>query len=331
MAGGAPAPGPSRGPSDAAPRSGYAKMYQRRLSLRTGDPSDTPSSARTGIAPGLPAASPPDPPQLRELDGGSQARSPEMQAVPREALPSELEELLEGLIAGFKAAHRRRKGVSPTSTRASTGRQQTAFTEMPPRPTTPESRGPTPSPAGAPSHCSPSLWQDPLATSASLPSCMATTQVGSPYDSLVEELLSVRGSSPLESQRPSPLARTAPGATLPDSPDELQARSASAVPDFRELRDFLERRHGSVARAFDAMVGEAFRASLGCSGAPGTTQMRMRHVLTLPELRHALGAWGWGQGADQDWWLPLFRRLDVDGDGFVSLQDIFDALLLHGQ
>mmetsp|Transcript_54175 Transcript_54175/g.118528 ORF Transcript_54175/g.118528 Transcript_54175/m.118528 type:complete len:448 (-) Transcript_54175:158-1501(-) len=92
------------------------------------------------------------------------------------------------------------------------------------------------------------------------------------------------------------------------------------------LRAFLEDSCETVANAFDALASLSLRASLGGSG---TQQDRLRHQFTEDELRRSLTSLGYGAGASRVWWRSLFRSLDVDGDNLVSLQDMYDALVLY--
>jgi len=92
------------------------------------------------------------------------------------------------------------------------------------------------------------------------------------------------------------------------------------------LRTFLEETCGTVASAFDVLAGLALR---GISGGPGTNQDRLRHEFSPSELRRCLTQLGYGAAAAEAWWEALFVSVDVDGDGRVSLQDMYDALVLY--
>jgi len=94
------------------------------------------------------------------------------------------------------------------------------------------------------------------------------------------------------------------------------------------LRAFLEEMCDTVANAFDVLAGLALRSALG---GPGTQQDRLRHMLTEHELRATLSQLGYGSGAAGPWWHALFLSLDVDQNGAISLQDMYDALVLHLQ
>jgi len=92
------------------------------------------------------------------------------------------------------------------------------------------------------------------------------------------------------------------------------------------LKAFIEKTCGSVASGFDSLAGRALRSTLGGSGAP---QDRLRYMFTQEELSKVLGELGYGIGATSRWWHELFSSLDVDGDGLLSLQDTYDALVLQ--
>ncbi|CAK9108864.1 Putative F-box and FNIP repeat-containing protein L60 [Durusdinium trenchii] len=91
------------------------------------------------------------------------------------------------------------------------------------------------------------------------------------------------------------------------------------------LRAFLEETCGSTANAFDIMAGLALKASLGASG---TAEDRLRYAFQEEEFRLALTGLGYGLGAKEAWWSALFVAVDVDADGAVTLQDLYDALVL---
>jgi len=92
------------------------------------------------------------------------------------------------------------------------------------------------------------------------------------------------------------------------------------------LKSFMEKTCGSVASGFDVLAGRALRSSLGGSGSPHD---RLRYMFSQDELSNVLGELGYGVGATSRWWHELFSSLDVDGDGLVSLQDTYDALVLE--
>merc|ERR1740129_418923 len=94
------------------------------------------------------------------------------------------------------------------------------------------------------------------------------------------------------------------------------------------LRTFLEETCGSVARAFEQMAALAIRASPHSAGVSGEPEDRLKHKFTAPEFARTLSAMGYGVDAGGEWWRTLFRCVDVDEDGAVSLQDIYDALVL---
>lgn len=92
------------------------------------------------------------------------------------------------------------------------------------------------------------------------------------------------------------------------------------------LRAFLEETCGTVANAFDLIAGNALRASLGGSGNP---EDRLHYVLNLHEFCHGLRVLGYGVNASPSWWQTLFCNIDFDQDGAVSLQDMYDSLVLN--
>lgn len=92
------------------------------------------------------------------------------------------------------------------------------------------------------------------------------------------------------------------------------------------LKAFLEETCGTVANSFDVMAGLALRASFGGSGNPND---RIRHMFTEEELCGTLSDLGYGVGAAPAWWHALFCSLDIDGDGAIALQDMYDALVLN--
>lgn len=91
------------------------------------------------------------------------------------------------------------------------------------------------------------------------------------------------------------------------------------------LRAFLEETCGTVANAFDIMAGLALKASMGGSG---TCDDRLHFTFHEEDFHLSLTHLGYGLGAKEPWWSALFVAMDVDGDGVVSLQDMYDALVL---
>eukprot|EP00933_Yihiella_yeosuensis_P010742 TRINITY_DN117570_c0_g1_i1.p1 TRINITY_DN117570_c0_g1~~TRINITY_DN117570_c0_g1_i1.p1 ORF type:complete len:358 (-),score=40.79 TRINITY_DN117570_c0_g1_i1:85-1158(-) len=108
----------------------------------------------------------------------------------------------------------------------------------------------------------------------------------------------------------------------------IRKEAPSSLPSLMRrhaLRSFLEETCGTVANSFDVMAGLALQASLGGSGTP---QDRLLFMFREEEFRITLMGLGYGVGARPDWWHDLFVSLDVDGDGSVSIQDMYDALVL---
>lgn len=94
------------------------------------------------------------------------------------------------------------------------------------------------------------------------------------------------------------------------------------------LRGFLEETCGSVAKAFEQMASLAVKNSLGSQGGVGLPEQRMKYKFSPSEFQKTLSNMGYGVGAGQDWWRALFKSIDIDEDGAVSLQDMYDALVL---
>jgi len=94
------------------------------------------------------------------------------------------------------------------------------------------------------------------------------------------------------------------------------------------LRAFLEEMCGSVAKAFEQMATLAVKNSLGSQGGVGLPDQRMKYKFSPMEFQKTLSNMGYGVGAGAEWWRALFKSLDVDEDGAVSLQDMYDALVL---
>lgn len=107
---------------------------------------------------------------------------------------------------------------------------------------------------------------------------------------------------------------------------QVPVDSVSTLMRRHALRAFLEETCGTVANAFDVLAGLALRATLGGTGG---AQDRLRHMFTEQELCSALAGLGYGVGAASSWWHEVFSVLDMDGDGLVSLQDMYDALVLQ--
>merc|ERR1719198_2224985 len=54
----------------------------------------------------------------------------------------------------------------------------------------------------------------------------------------------------------------------------------------------------------------------------------MKYKFSPMEFQKTLSNMGYGVGAGPEWWRALFKSLDVGEDGAVSLQDMYDALVL---
>lgn len=113
---------------------------------------------------------------------------------------------------------------------------------------------------------------------------------------------------------------------VPEQTDRVQETSSMSTTMRRHaLKSFLEETCGTVANAFDVMAGLAIKASLGGSGSP---QDRFRFHFEEDAFQKTLMGLGYGVGGQKAWWHSLFLCMDVDGDGAVSLQDMYDALVL---
>jgi len=125
-----------------------------------------------------------------------------------------------------------------------------------------------------------------------------------------------RGSSPSQMGRPKGRG------------DAFASDPLSTMMRRHALRSFLEETCGSVAKAFDQMAAVAMRNNSGSQGGVGQPDQRMKYKFGGDEFQRTLAWMGYGVGAGKDWWVALFRSLDVDEDGFVTLQDMYDALVL---
>lgn len=94
------------------------------------------------------------------------------------------------------------------------------------------------------------------------------------------------------------------------------------------LRSFLEEMCGSVAKAFEQMATLAVKNNCGAQGGIGLPEQRMKYKFGPQEFQQTLSLMEYGMGAGPDWWHALFQSIDVDQDGAVSLQDMYDALVL---
>mmetsp|Transcript_13943 Transcript_13943/g.25733 ORF Transcript_13943/g.25733 Transcript_13943/m.25733 type:complete len:312 (+) Transcript_13943:93-1028(+) len=105
---------------------------------------------------------------------------------------------------------------------------------------------------------------------------------------------------------------------------EARPASAQSMPSVmrrQALREFLEEQFGTVARAFDQMTQQSI-------GSKGLKEDRMRHAFAADEFRQTLSLLGYGAHSSASWWNQLFVSIDVDGDGYVSLEDMYHALVL---
>lgn len=128
-----------------------------------------------------------------------------------------------------------------------------------------------------------------------------------------------RNAAPARGGYPSPAAN-AGGGFASDPLSTMMRRHA--------LRAFLEEQSGSVAKAFEQMAALAVKNSMGSQGGIGLPDQRMKYKFSPMEFQKTLSNMGYGMGAGADWWRALFKSLDCDEDGAVSLQDMYDALVL---
>merc|ERR1719162_1644404 len=54
----------------------------------------------------------------------------------------------------------------------------------------------------------------------------------------------------------------------------------------------------------------------------------MKYKFGPGDFQKTLSHMEYGVGAGPEWWTALFRSIDVDEDGAISLQDMYDALVL---
>lgn len=102
--------------------------------------------------------------------------------------------------------------------------------------------------------------------------------------------------------------------------------SVSSLMRLHALRSFFEETCGTVASAFDLMASTALRAK-GNSGG-GTAEERLAYLFSEEEFRNILTGMGYGIDATANWWKALFRNVDSDKDGAISLQDMYDTMVL---
>jgi len=241
------------------------------------------------------------------------------------AIASEFEvvELLEGLLEGFRAAG----AVQPLAT----GPQQAvqAVTE----PVT--WRPPMPAVTGRPEP----VMRETMTLAGPQQPTQAVNEPR-PWRSFTETVVTPAGpqqaaqiSGPLpwrpgtSTREPvTPGGPQEPAQTVAEPLPWKHAQPVSEVMRRHALKAFMEKTCGSVANGFDVLAGRALRSTLGGSGTP---QDRLRYTFTQDELSKVLGDLGYGIGATSRWWHELFSSLDVDCDGFVSLQDTYDALVLQ--
>lgn len=213
----------------------------------------------------------------------------------------EVREFLEGLLEGFRAA------AAANAAQGNTGPRQPKWFEVE------GNRGGT--------------WSDLNELEKTLPK-LAAAEVDGLYAKSpnISPTRSRAGQSPAVGASPRRLDTSAEmgasrGSGFASDPMSTMMRRHA-------LRSFLEEMCGSVAKAFEQMATLAVKHSLGSQGGIGLPDQRMKYKFSPPEFQKTLSNMGYGVGAGPDWWRALFKSLDVDEDGAVSLQDMYDALVL---
>lgn len=101
--------------------------------------------------------------------------------------------------------------------------------------------------------------------------------------------------------------------------------SVSSLMRLHALRSFFEETCGTVANAFDLMASTALRAQ---GGSGGSAEDRLSYLFQEDEFRNILAGMGYGVDATAAWWKGLFLNIDADRDGKISLQDMYDTMVL---
>eukprot|EP00929_Paragymnodinium_shiwhaense_P096929 TRINITY_DN5867_c0_g1_i1.p1 TRINITY_DN5867_c0_g1~~TRINITY_DN5867_c0_g1_i1.p1 ORF type:complete len:367 (+),score=128.71 TRINITY_DN5867_c0_g1_i1:78-1178(+) len=117
--------------------------------------------------------------------------------------------------------------------------------------------------------------------------------------------------------------RGAPSSPPAAAPGPLD--SVSSLMRLHALRSFFEETCGTVANAFDLMASTALRAR---GGTGGTAEERLSYLFHEDEFRNILAGMGYGVDATPAWWRALFQNIDADKDGRISLQDMYDTMVL---
>jgi len=130
------------------------------------------------------------------------------------------------------------------------------------------------------------------------------------------------------SASPTPGATIRPGDLSKQGVGSFTSDPLSTMMRRHALRSFLEEMCGSVAKAFEQMATLAVKNSLGSQGGVGLPEQRMKYKFGPGDFQKTLSSMEYGMGAGQDWWNALFKSIDVDEDGAISLQDMYDALVL---
>lgn len=201
----------------------------------------------------------------------------------------EIREFLEGLLEGFRAA---------AAANAAQGGPKWG------------------NPAAAGARGGKGAWSDLDDLERTLPSFNIASDMRSTSPSAAYQPPS-RGASPSQAGR-SPAPKK----------DAFASDPLSTMMRRHALRSFLEEQCGSVAKAFDQMAAIAMRSNSGTQGGVGQPDQRMKYKFGSDEFQKTLSWMGYGVGAGKDWWSALFKSLDVDEDSFVTLQDMYDALVL---
>jgi len=122
---------------------------------------------------------------------------------------------------------------------------------------------------------------------------------------------------------PSP-SRSAASRTDGGNRNILAALSGTSnVMRLHAIRSFFEETCGTVANAFDLMASAALNSRGG-----GTAEDRLNYLFDEEEFATVLTGMGYGIDATPEWWKALFTNIDADKDGTISLQDMYDSLVL---
>jgi len=234
------------------------------------------------------------PPRGREQERSSTPQGKKQQGpgrAPENDADVEIMEFLEGLLEGFRAA------AAANAAQGNTGPRQPKWFEAE------GNRG--------------GDWADLNELEKSLP------QFSSGVDAYADRVQKSRSASPVLASPSRTGGRAGDGRGGGFASDPL-----STMMRRHALRSFLEEMCGSVAKAFEQMATLAVRNSLGSQGGCGLPEQRMKYKFGPGDFQKTLSHMEYGVGAGAEWWNALFKSIDVDEDGAISLQDMYDALVL---